>query len=287
MKNFRIMYNNFMRKTILIILVFLSLVSIVLRFGTETLTRILNFSERAGLRVDSVPISKVFINSKEVGTTPFQDENLTEGEYLIKLEQQDLQQIPKVLNWQGYVNLNGGTLSVINRQLASSIAAASGEVITLEKGRGITIISIPTQAEVSVDNKIYGRTPITISDLEGGEHQFLIGRDGFLKKSIKIKLVEGYNVILNIDLAIAEADLTKITTIPVSSTQKVLVKDTPTGFLRVRDKPSIDGREITRVSPGDDLILLEELSSWARIRLQDGKEGYVSSSYIEKKVDSK
>ena len=65
----------------------------------------------------------------------------------------------------------------------------------------------------------------------------------------------------------------------------MLVKNTPTGFLRVRDKPSLNGLEIGRVNPGEKLILLEELSGWVRIRMANEKEGYVSSAYISKVSD--
>lgn len=270
-----------MRKFFFFLLTFLSIVSVAIRFGVNPMIKNLGFAERAGLRVDSTVLSKVFIDSKEVGTTPFQDESLNVGEYLIRLEPQ-VSESSKHLSWQGYVKLNGGTLSVVNRQLAKNITSSSGEVITLEKGNGITVISTPPQAEVIVDGKGYGRTPITITDLAEGEHQFFINREGFLKRSIRIKLVAGYNIILSTDLAIAEADLTQITTVPITKTSKIKIQDTPTGFLRVRNQPSLQGQEIARVDSGDILTLLEELPSWVRVRLQNNLEGYVASAYIEK-----
>jgi len=45
----------------------------------------------------------------------------------------------------------------------------------------------------------------------------------------------------------------------------------------------LNGKEIAQVKPGDTLILLEEQGVWFRIRLPDGTEGFVSSSYVEKK----
>lgn len=60
----------------------------------------------------------------------------------------------------------------------------------------------------------------------------------------------------------------------------VLVGDTPTGFLRVRQSPS--GVEIGQVHPGDKLIYLDESSSWYQVQLEDGTTGWVSSRYATK-----
>lgn len=235
----------------------------------------------AGLRITSNLKAKVFINEKQMGNTPYQDENLIEGEYLVKLLGDEATSSAK--SWQGYVKLNGGTWSLVNRELGDSPTVSSGEVITLENGNGVTVVSIPSGADVTVDGKIFGRTPLTISDISLGEHQFIIGREDYLKRSIRVNLVEGFNLTMNVDLALAEADLTKITTTPISQTAQLVVKNTPTGFLRVRSEPSVNGTEIARVSPGDTLTLLEEQPNWDRVRLSDGKEGYVASAYVEKK----
>ena len=86
------------------------------------------------------------------------------------------------------------------------------------------------------------------------------------------------------DLALSEADLTTVAAPVITQTPQVIVKETPTGFLRVRDKASLSGKEIAQVKPGDSLILLEELTGWDRVRLSDGTEGFVSSTYVEKKT---
>ncbi len=88
---------------------------------------------------------------------------------------------------------------------------------------------------------------------------------------------------LNVDLALSEADLTQLSAPVISETPKVVVKDTPTGFLRVREKAAVTSQELAKVAPGDELVLLEELDEWVRIRLSNGTEGYVSSTYVEKK----
>lgn len=272
-----------MRKVILLILIFLSIMALGLRFGTQPLMQALKLEERAGLKVESNKIAKVIINGKEVGTTPFQDENLRSGEHLVSLKSKEATEAGQ-FSWQGYVKLNSGTWTVVNRELTFTQGASSGEVITLEKGQGVTVVSNPSSAYVFMDGKEIGRTPLAISDVKISQHLFLISKENFLKRSIRATLIEGYNLSLAVDLAIDQVDLTKIPTIPLSSSSQLVVKSTPTGFLRVRSSPDLNSSEVARVTPGDTLILLEEVPNWQRIRLSDGKEGYVSSVYTEKKT---
>ncbi|OGM14284.1 hypothetical protein A3A76_00215 [Candidatus Woesebacteria bacterium RIFCSPLOWO2_01_FULL_39_23] len=70
----------------------------------------------------------------------------------------------------------------------------------------------------------------------------------------------------------AEDDVKEEPTVSV-----VLILNTSTGWLRVREKPS--GGEITKVLPGEKYRLLGEDNGWYEIELQDGTSGWVSSEY--------
>lgn len=271
-----------MRKVLLIVLVFVSLISILFQFGGKPLGKVLGVQSRSGLQIDSSIKSKVVIGDKELGETPYSNSDLTEGEILVTLNP-ETEGTMSAVPWKGYVKLNPGTLTVVNRDLADSTQASSGEVITLEKGKGVTVVSTPSQAELNVDGVDVGRTPITLSDLPSGDHQFILSRENFVKRSIRAKLVDGYNLVLTVDLAISDADLTKLPTVPISSNTQVVIKSTPTGFLRVRETASTNSKEVAQVKPGDVVTLLDEQPNWDRIRTSDGKEGYISSAYAEKK----
>lgn len=264
-----------MKKIIFFTIVFVSVVFIILRFAPTFISQYLGIDNKAGIKVLSQPQdSQVYINNEEVGKTPYENEQLTAGEYTVKIRNNDFL-------WEGRVKLNAGTLSIINRDLAKDLASSAGETLTLEKGQGVTIVSKPVGAEVEINGKYYGKTPISL-DLQSAEHTINISHTNYLKRSIRAFIPESHKLVINVDLSISEADLTAINTVPIIETQEVVIKNTPTGFLRVRDKPSLNGAEIGRVVPGDKLVLLEELSGWVRIRLADSKEGYVSSSYVDK-----
>lgn len=267
-----------MKKATVLLLLLISIVILSVRFGGIGIKNIIGNNEKSGINVLSMPDgAQVFLDEKEVGKTPFEDKNLTGKEYILRIQKDQL-------NWEGKVNLISGTITVVNRELALDIASSAGEILTLEKGKGVTIVSNPGGADVEIDGKNMGKTPVALN-IDSGEHTFNISHTNYLKRSIRAKSQQGYNLTINTDLALSEVDLSTIITPVITTTPEVLVKNTPTGFLRIRDKASLNGREIAQVKPGDSLILLEELGGWDRVRLADGKEGFVSSVYVEKKAN--
>lgn len=264
-----------MRKIIIWFLVLISLSALLLRYSNKWTEIFLGIKPVSGISILSEPTdAAVFIDNKEVGKTPYSEKNLEVRDYLVKIEKDKA-------SWTGKVRLTEGTVTVINRDLANDLASSGGEVLILEKGKGLTIISNPSDSDVEVDGKTIGRTPITI-DVPKGEHNILLSHANYLKRSIKVDLPEGFNLAVTVDLALSEADLSTIATPVITQTPEVLVKNTPTGFLRVRDKPTLNGKEITQLRPGDKLILLEEQGEWYRVRMNNGTEGYASSAYLEK-----
>lgn len=267
-----------MKKLIIWFLILISFVALILRFSDTIAEKLLGIKPSSGVSIISEPTeATVFINQKEVGKTPFEDKNLSVGEYVVKISKDKA-------SWQGQVKLTPGTVTVINRDLADDPSSAAGETLTLNRGRGLTIISNPTGAAVEIDGKAYGNTPLT-TDIETGQHTILLSQTNYLKRSIRADLPNNFNLTVSVNLALSEADLSATTTPAINVTPEVIVKQTPTGFLRVRDKASLNGKEIAQVKPGESLVLLEELGSWDRVRLTNGTEGFVSSAYVEKKND--
>lgn len=264
-----------MRKIIIWLLVLLSVVVLLIRYSGKVEEVLLGIKPKSGISVLSTPAeASVFLDGKEVGKTPYEDKNLEVRQLSVKLDKDGS-------FWQGNVKLSAGTMVIVNRDLAQDQASSSGEILTLDRGRGITVISHPTDSEVEIDGKVVGSTPISIN-LDKGEHTMLVSHPNYLKRSIKAILPENFNLTVAVDLALSEADLTTVSAPVITQTAEVIVKQTPTGFLRVRDQGSLSGKEIGKVNVGDKLILLEEQGSWYRVRLSDGTEGFVSATYVEK-----
>ncbi len=264
------------KKIIIFLLFLISIILIGLKFRSEIVDSMLKPREKAGLRVLSDPSgAEVFVNGEAVGKTPFEDQNLQVADHKLKIKTEKN-------SWEAQVSLNPGVITVVNRDIAEASSSA-GEILNLEKGKGVTIVSSPTGSEVEVDGRDVGQTPISI-ELNPGEHVFALKKPSYLNRSIRATVPEGFNLIINVDLAISEADLTQVAAPTISETPKLKVKSTPTGFLRIREKPTIASNEIAKVYPGDELVLLEELESWDRVRLPSGREGYASKAYVEKKL---
>ena len=263
-----------MKKVVLWTLFLISILFLSLRLSSIPV-KYLNPVQKSGIKVLSVPEgAAVIIDGVPVGETPFEDSTLEAEELTLNLSSGDA-------GWSGRVVLNKGTVTIVNRELSMDQASSSGEILTLKEGNGANVISSPQDADVEVDGKFTGKTPIRLN-IQSGEHLFVLTKKGFLKRSIKAVVPPGYSLGIKVDLAISEIDLSNLIAAPVTTTPKVKVLSTPTGFLRVRDKPSLSGLEVGRISPGDELILLEESTAWFKIRLPDGKEGFVSRQYAQK-----
>lgn len=265
-----------MKKTIWVLLIGLSLLVLSWRFFWPIFLSVANLQAKAGIKVLSTPEkATVYINDQKKGETPYEETSLVSRDYLVKIDSGSN-------NWQGTVKLTPGTLTVVNRELKSG--SGIGETLTLEEGSGVTIIVSPAASSVEIDGKIAGQTPIKL-DLSTGEHTFVITHENYQPRTIRANVPQKFNLILSVDLGLGEINLPTNTTIaaPPPTVVKLKVLATPTGFLRVRDKPSTAGSEIGRVSPGDELELIEQASGWDKIKTSSGVEGYVSTVYVEKK----
>lgn len=264
-----------MKKVVVWFLILLSLIAILLRFSSQLGGLLFGIKQTSGISVLSDPQdATVFLDGKEMGKSPYENKNLEVRNYSLRLQKDQLK-------WEGKIRLNPGAITVINRDLATDSASSAGESLSLQKGKGLTIVSNPSESEVEIDGKNVGKTPLT-TDTAIGEHTILLSHSNYLKRSIRATLPENYNLTISVDLALSEADLSSIQVPTITQTAQVVVKNTPTGFLRVRDKPSLNGKEIARAKPGDKFVLLEELGEWDRVRLVDTTEGYVSTAYLEK-----
>jgi len=260
------------------------------------------------LQISTTPKATVFIDGTQVGVTPFFDDKLKSGEHTVKLVPEAT--TDNLVSWEGKVNLTPGILTAINRNFATSEAFSSGEIIWLEKissrdKSSLSVISTPDQAVVKVDSEPKGFSPVLVENLSPGSHQLIVGTPGYEERTISAKTVAGYKLIVNVQLAqkiegieeatpsaqlspspSPEASPTPKTTPKPTGTPPekpyVLIKETPTGWLRVRMEPSASATEAAKVNPGEMFPYLnEEKSGWYKIEYEEGKEGWVSGVYVE------
>lgn len=250
-------------------------------------------SGKGALQVTSVPQSKMYLNSKLLGTTPFYTRELQQmlnvGDYTIKLVPVDAKFRP----FEDKITINKGTLTAVDRTFSEG-GESEGSIISLsplnsKKDTEILIISLPDKANVFLDSNPVGATPLLLEKISESDHDLRLTRAGYKDKSIKIKTALGFRlnslVFLGVitDLSASSAASSPAVPISVPAPASVLILNTPTGFLRVRKNNAVSSSEITQVKPGESYELMEEKDNWFKIKLADGKVGWISAQYAVKK----
>jgi len=267
------------------------LIAILIFFG------ILFFMDRktgkGALQVTANPKSKVYLENKLIGTTPFCACDLAQmlpvGDYTIRL-------VPNTENFRPFeekITINKGTLTVVDNTFADD-GGSDGSIVSLiplsdKKDVEILIVSLPDKANVFLDSNPVGITPLLLKQVSESDHDLRITLDGYKDKSIRIKTALGFKLSsliflgINADLSASSSASVSITPSPTIAVVNAVILDTPTGFLRVRESNSLSSSEIAQVKPGESYELVEEKDNWFKIKLKDERVGWISSSYATKK----
>lgn len=248
-------------------------------------------SEKLGaLQVSSLPKAAVYLDNKQVGNTPYLDEKLKPGELTLKL-------VPEIegtnaTSWSGKIKLNPETLTAVNWQFLDN-GKYEGDILTLEQtnenNAQLLIISSPDGASVTLNSQSKGNTPLILKDLPEGEQKIVLEKEGYTARTVKAKTISKYRLTVNVELSQSEtaSSSTQISTASSSAEikkQVVVVKQTDTGWLRVRVEPSLSASEAAKVNPGDEFSFTDEKDGWIKIEYTKGKFGWASADYLEKKA---
>lgn len=250
-------------------------------------------SKGSGLLIDTEPASSVYINGKLEGKTPF-EQDMEAEELMLRL-------VPEgnLPSYETKVRLEPGVKTVVKRSFNQDEELTSGATVSFEKTEDgqslVTIVSIPDNTQVFLDGKAQGFTPLRTKTTEG-EHQLQVSSVGYLDKQLPIKAYNGYKLTAVVKLSkdnspppTPEAVLSEQT----QNLEQVEIKDTGTGFLRVRKEPNSNSEVLGQVTPGQRYDVLEENSSWYKIEVEllvygdNGGiptkiQGWVSGEYAEK-----
>ncbi|NMC35512.1 PEGA domain-containing protein [Candidatus Beckwithbacteria bacterium] len=272
--------------------------------------------KKAALSVNTTPKASIFLDGNHIGSTPFYEENLKPGEYTIKLVPED----GVGTAWEKRITLAKGILTVVSREMGETQELSSGYDLSLEADQKdkttMSVVTTPEGAIIAIDGEPIGFAPQTVEDLSAGDHTILISSPGYVEKSFKAQLIEGYKLIASVQLAksdepVAQEDTNSDKTTGTADeetkqeedkaldanldeeteeTEKVganlkrpyvTINETPTGWLNVRKGPSTSDELITKVNPGDSYKYLEANDTgWYKIELEDGQEAWLSSKYV-------
>ncbi len=238
----------------------------------------------AGVEIVTQPVTKIYIDGKEAGMTPYRNNSLQEGTVDIRLGEEGLGW------WQRKIILKKNISTVINWTFNKREESSGGYILSMEKlnskKAGLILASLPSSAAVSIGGEIKGNTPMAISDLGQGDKEVKVMIPGFKTISIGIRPVIGYRILIEAILAKEE----RIIKEPVATDSSITINDgikrlkiltTETGWLRVREGSSAGSKEIGRVKVGEEYEYFTEKEGFLEINF-GGKRGWVSAKYVSK-----
>lgn len=197
------------------------------------------------------------------------------------------------------------------------------EPLKKKKEAQLSIASIPDGAIVKVDDVSQGFTPVLMKSMTAGTHRFQVTLPSYKDEEESVNIAEGFQMNVTVKLAkqksviqsvendvatdSAEASsAAKVATSSATATPKVsskstsatssatvrstssttktvLIKETGTGWLRVRETPDSGGKELAKVDVGKTFPFFDTKSGWYQIEYEKGEKGWVSGQYVTEK----
>jgi len=154
-----------------------------------------------------------------------------------------------------------------------------GKPIDKKNKSELMIISFPGGAQIILDSEIVGKTPLLLEDLTASDHELKIIKDGYREKILKVKTIDGKRLEASITMGIKTGD--EVDEGDSLTISKVLILDTPTGFLRVRREANVNSSQIDTVNPGQKFNLVSISDDWFEIKLNEDTTGWISANYAE------
>ena len=242
--------------------------------------------------------ASVFIDGTEVGKTPYTSSTLSESGYELKVEYPGYEaQNARIKIQKGY-RLNGeltlfpmpasykvdfleGSTNLYNVTSGNNVVTSNTNewvkaLLYWNKTRGINLAGLGVNREPVFDyfldykGNLYGKDGSPILNAAGYDSLKEAQKGAYLTKStdpagLSQQAKETYDA------------LTKVVG---TSGKKATVKETGTGWLRVRDLAGLNGKELAKVNVGESFIVLEEQTGWAKIKVSDTVQGWVSTDYV-------
>ena len=238
--------------------------------------------QKSGIEIITYPLAKVYINGKEAGMTPYKNNTLKPGELKVGL-------MANGMEWSKVVHLESGANTVINRSFEEG-GESGGYILYFEKTgnlkkSGIMITTRPDRSTILIEDEIKGFTPIRLEDVGEGDKKLTISFPGYKSINSYIRMVSGYQLIVEADLSKEKIVVAPTTVLPsptvASQGPLIIIKETETGWLRVRSTPATEGVEVAKVKPGEKYPLIDQDRDWFKIDLGSGKSGWILAKYAD------
>lgn len=271
--------------------------------------------KEGALTIKSNQPASVFLDNKHIGRTPVLRYSVAPGDYTIRIVPEST--VVPLASWQGSVKIASDILTHVDINPAESEFATAVQTMWLEKISSkvseLDVVTNPDSTTISLDGQTKGITPLSLPSVAAGPHVLALASPGFISQSIKIQTTVGYKLSAVVKLALSgspqeaspsptpalgsptptgkttPAPTGKVTPTPTKTASSadlvkpfVTIKDTPTGFLRVRMEPSTGASESARVNPGEKYHIEDEKTGWYQIKYDTKNLGWISGQYATK-----
>lgn len=269
-------------------------------------------NKKSALSVNTLPKSTIFLDGQHLGQTPYFNEKLKSGDYVLKIVPESSGQA--LSPWEGRVTLSPGIMTVVNRELGLTVDSSSGDILSFEPiadktQSSISVVTTPDGAVVTLDGEPKGIAPIALDKISEGDHILLISSPGYQDRTIKAKTIRANKLIVSVQLAravelpsadISEAEATptaspkispkpsaspKVATSSSSLKTSIQALKTP-GFANVRAEGTAAAAILVKIYYPDKYTILETTTngghSWYKIEYETAKNGWVRDDVVEK-----
>jgi len=241
--------------------------------------------------------ASVYIDNTEIGKTPYSSNKLTEGEYDLRVVSPGYEEeAGRIKIAKGFklnisaklfpipvksrVDLMEGSQTLYDVSSDNSLVYSDTQnwvnaIIYWNQTRGINLAGAGLNKEKVFDyfldyqGGIFAADGTAITDSKGYEAL----KDA--KKGVYLgRISDGAGLT-------PQAKKTLEAILGATLGKRAKIKTTETGWLRVRDAASLNGKELTKVDSGGEYSVLEEKTGWVKIKVSDSVEGWVSADYVE------
>ncbi|MFZ5376689.1 MAG: SH3 domain-containing protein [Patescibacteria group bacterium] len=173
--------------------------------GDNFLTNLLKpFNKsRAGLQVITNETNvSLFLNGEYLDKAPYINRNIKPGIYTLRIQPDDTTLIP----YEAQIQLSKGLLTVVTWKPGQTAEMSGGVIYELEplpskKQAEVSFITIPDNAIITFDNQEQQFSPLTLTDLAAGRHEYQVSLPSFETQKHTINIVAGHRLNVSIKLA--------------------------------------------------------------------------------------
>jgi hypothetical protein len=133
----------------------------------------------------------VTVDGKDYGRTPVAVRDLARGVHRVRLTYDGYTSVERRVVISAAHPAQSLTIPLAKAPPTAAAAADPARAAAAGYAGSLVVDSRPSGANVYVDGKLAGTTPLTVADMRAGEHAIRIERDGYRRWTSSVRIVSG------------------------------------------------------------------------------------------------